>query len=171
MKITYGGKTKKTHPHLSGGVRPHWRNEELAFKVKGGEVLITVYDKNFITDSEVGSCILNVDSLLRISPFRDWVKIKYHDYVVGELDLEVINADDQIRDWRYEDNRMRRPTSFGNLLDTYRGRQSIYSRADDLYREERDAYSVPRDTFKSRRVSYLSLVRVSSIRLLSFLLL
>lgn len=154
VKITYKGDYKVTQPHMGGGVRPHWRNEELLFKVTGGEILITIYDKNFITDSEVGSCILNVDSLVRISPFRDWVKIKYHDYVVGELDLEIISAEDRMADWRYEEDRMRRPVSFGNLLDTYRGRQSIYSKTDDLYREQRDTYRGSRDTYSAPRDTY-----------------
>jgi hypothetical protein len=72
---------------------PAWHDEAVVFKVKKGEVVITVLDEGLLTDREIGHCVFDTKLLINISPFRGWVKLRHEGYVVGELLITIINPD------------------------------------------------------------------------------
>lgn len=54
MVIEIGGDRKKTKVHKEGGKKPHWE-ELLIFKnPKGNKMVITVMDKDTLTDDKIG---------------------------------------------------------------------------------------------------------------------
>jgi hypothetical protein len=89
VKVSYEKESKQTSYHWSGDAEPSWKDQKLELDVNGGEVVISVFDKNLFVDAEIGSCKLNVKALKSLTPFKGWIKLHFEGELAGELYLQI----------------------------------------------------------------------------------